>query len=113
MDNFETPTLRSFKQSTVSQRDGVEPDSPGKRLKQPLMTGNEEFPNKLKNRLTIQEKEAPLAAREQPINDSKIGQRVLAIRRADFSHTHEIASGDFNTLQYDIMSNFEMADLDD
>jgi hypothetical protein len=113
MDIFETPTLRSHKQSTLSQKERAEPDSQTNRLKQPLITGNEEFPNKLKNRLTIQGKEAPVAAREQSVNDSKIGQRVLAIRRADFSHTHEIASGDFNTLQYDIMSTFEMADLDE
>ena len=113
MNNLETPSSRSYKQSTLSQREGVEPDSPTRRLKQPLMTGKEEFPSKLKNRLTIQEKEVPVGPREQPASDSKIGRRVLAIRRADFSHTHEIESGDFNTLQYDIMSNFEMADLDD
>ena len=76
------------------------------------MSVEEEFPNKLKNKLTIQEKEAPVAPGE-PASDSKIGQRVLAIRRADFTHTHEIASADFDTLQYDIMETFEMADLDD
>jgi hypothetical protein len=58
------------------------------------MTVKEEFPNKL----IIQENEAPVAHRE-PATESKIGQRVLAIRRADFTHTHEIASADFDTLQ--------------
>jgi hypothetical protein len=76
------------------------------------MSVEEEYPNNVKNRLVIQENEAPMAPRDAR-RDSKIGQRVLAIRRADFSHTHEIASADFDTLQYDIMETFEMADLDD
>ena len=76
------------------------------------MTGTEEFQNNLKNKLSIQENKAPVAARETA-SDSKIGQRVLAIRKADFSHTHEIASAEFNTLQYDIVSTFEITDLDD
>ena len=108
MENLETPSSSTYKTSTVSQPRPSLPDSPTKGLKEPLMTGTEEFPNRLKNRLTIQEKEAPVAP-----SDSKIGQRVLAIRKADFSHTHEIASADFNTLQYDIVSTFEIADLDD
>jgi hypothetical protein len=72
------------------------------------MSGEEEFPKEL----TIQEKEALVLHRE-PVNDLKIGQQVLAIRRASFSQTHEIALSDFDTLQHDIVSNFEMADLDD
>jgi hypothetical protein len=72
------------------------------------MSGEEEFPKKL----TIQEKDALLAPRE-PATPSKIGQLVLAIRRASLSPTREIALSDFDTLQHDIVSTFEMADLDD
>jgi hypothetical protein len=64
MDSLVTPDSRSIKQSTLSQREGVEPDSLTKRLKEPLMSGKGEFPSTLKNRLTIQEKEAPVAPRE-------------------------------------------------
>jgi MFS family permease len=72
------------------------------------MSLKEEFQNKQ----TIQEKEAPMAPRE-PASDSKIGQRVLAIRRAESLQTNEIAPSDFNSLEYEIMSTFEMVDLDD
>jgi hypothetical protein len=75
------------------------------------MRVEEEYPNNLKNKLDIQENDAPVATRYAKSN-SKVGQRVLAIRRADFTHTHEIASVDFDTLQYDIMQTFEAADLD-
>ena len=112
MKDFETPTPSSrSKDPSVSQPGGTVPDLQAKDLKEPLMSVQEEFPNKLKNKLIIQEKEAPVAP-AQPASDNKIGQRVLAIRRADFTHTHEIASADFDTLHYDIMETFEMADLD-
>jgi hypothetical protein len=113
MNNLETPTLSSktAKMSTSSQPSGIIPDLSTKGVKEPLMRVEEEYPNNVKNKLAIQENEAPMAPRDAK-SDSKIGQRVLAIRRADFTHTHEIASADFDTLQYDIMETFEMADLD-
>jgi hypothetical protein len=113
MNNLETPTPSSstYKGSNPSQRAGTPPDISTKGLKEPLMSVKEEYPNNLKNKLDIQENEAPVATRDAKSN-SKIGQRVLAIRRADFTHTHEIASADFDTLQFDIMQTFETADLD-
>jgi hypothetical protein len=110
MNNLETPTPTSstHKGSTVSQQGPSLPDQTIKGLKEPLTSVNEGFPKEL----TIQEKESLVGHRE-PARNSKIGQQVLAIRRASFSHTHEIASSDFDTLQHDIVSTFEMADLDD
>ena len=112
MENLETPSSSTYTKSHLSQPGVNGHNSPTKGLKELFMTGTEEFPNKLKNKLTLQEKEANVGPRE-PASDSKIGQRVLAIRKPHFSHTHEIASADFNTLQYDIVSTFEIADLDD
>ena len=108
MENLETPapSPSTSKKSALSQTGVSLPDLPSECLKEPLMGEKYEFPNKM----AIQEKEAPVAPRE-PASDSKIGQRVLAIRRAE-SHTHEIASSDFNSLEYEIISTFEMVDLD-
>jgi hypothetical protein len=67
---------------------------------------------KPKNNLEIEEKEAPVVPRE-PASDSNLGQRVLAIRKAESLRTVEIMPSDFNTLEYEIMSTFEMLELDE
>jgi hypothetical protein len=113
MENLETPTpsSRNFKKSTLSQPRGDRPDLQADCLKEPLMGVKEKIPKKLKNNLEIQGKEALVAAKE-PASDSMIGQRVLAIRKPESLRTVEIAPSDFNTLEYEIMSTFEIIDLD-
>jgi hypothetical protein len=114
MENLETqtPSSRTSKKSTLSQAGGDLPDLQADCLKEPFIGVKEKTPKNLKNNLEIQEKEAPVAVKE-PASYSKIGQRVLAIKKAESLQTVEIAPSDFNTLEYEIMSAFEIIDMDD
>jgi hypothetical protein len=100
MENPETPTRRSStsKKSNLSQPRVSLPDLQTECIKEPLLGEKEKSTKKQENNLEIEEKDAPFAPRE-PASDFNLGQRVLAIRKAESMRTVEILPSDFNTLE--------------